>query len=449
MQRFLKRNLFSLNRNSRRFFCSKELVAKKEETLELNETQAKLHRINNSIPLSTVNPNVLNEAIKYKVFEDSISPTAEKIQKDIPQVGDHKSFREWVDEVVKQDKQDEILQTHGIVILKKKNDPFIKYGIDMHHYRNYHDREYVLDIQHELTKDLYEKQRVVDNLVEENKKAVDELIGYFDNQFKHVLSNKFSFLIYKNNYNKQDFKKLRKNLIKHILLTFGVSTLLASLNPLLLGLVVPEYFAILYSMIIFNRVVDEVILLEDKQQIIIRKFNFLGYRMEYPKDSHYIYNIRNLGKFHNKLLNLKDRSLSLIQRFLSNDQSQKELDNFKYFHEIKIDNRKFLIPADLTIQHKDTNEELILAILNKDLKYIYEYDYTKYHQDVSELKRMYEDYQKERAIKSHSVFQTEEEKLQQKYSKFKDNRDYADEYYSIALKRTDGTDGTYVNNGYR
>ena len=44
---------------------------------------------------------------------------------------------------------------------------------------------------------------------------------------------------------------------------------------------------------------------------------------------------------------------------------------------------------------------------------------------------------------------TQEEILKQENSSFQPNRDYFDSKYELTLKRTDGLDGTYINNGYR
>ena len=109
----------------------------------------------------------------------------------------------------------------------------------------------------------------------------------------------------------------------------------------------------------------------------------------------------------------------------------------------------FLLPADSSNQHEDTNEELILHILNKNINAILEYDYSKYENRVTELVKQMDLFNKNFAKKTHTSYYTEEEKLKEKYSNFVGNRDYADHSYEMTLKRADGVDGTYVDNGYR
>ena len=64
------------------------------------------------------------------------------------------------------------------------------------------------------------------------------------------------------------------------------------------------YISILLSFHIMNNLVDQIILYEDKQSVIIRKFNFLGFRRETPSR---LYNILELNygkKFKNFVINL-------------------------------------------------------------------------------------------------------------------------------------------------
>jgi hypothetical protein len=449
-----------------KLFCNKEkngseLIINNTENDNKNiqiskETLKKIEKINDKIPLDLFNKNTLHDAIRYKVFEDSIGPAVENIKKEVPEIQGHKEFRDWVDSVIDQDKQDEVLKTNGILILRKKTDPFFKYGIDTHNYRKFHDREYEIDVEEVLNKDLFEKQRVVDDFVEQNKHIMNDLIGYYNNRFKHAQHNKFSYLIYHNGYTKKDFRLLRLNLFKNIIITTGLSTFIGFMvHPILLVLLVQRYYSILYSFHILNNSVHEIILLENKLDIIIRKFNFLGFRKEYPKQINEITNISYLGKIYNKYINIKENGWFnyLTNKFnnkgnTNNEQSSK-VNNFMHFHKFKIDRKTYYIPADLSNQHPETNEELILAILNKNIKFITEYDYSKYEDRMNAIEESIEQFNKESYRKSHSVYYTKKDKLREEYSNFKNNRDYADEYYNVTLKRTDGLDGTYVDNGYR
>ena len=125
------------------------------------------------------------------------------------------------------------------------------------------------------------------------------------------------------------------------------------------------------------------------------------------------------------------------------------MDDFKVFHLIRSNNKFYYIPADLSNQHPDTNEELILNILNRNQKFVQEYDYTTYEDRVGKLKEALEEYKKEFAKKSHGMYVTEKEKMQAEYSNMAGNRDFADGQHELTQKRNDGLDGKFINNGYR
>src|SRR5690606_13635242 len=136
------------------------------------ELMKKLQKVNKIFPVESLDQKTISDIIKYKIFDDSVAPTVEKLKEDVPEISKHTEFREYIKSIIDQDKQEELLRKEGLVILKQKTDVLHKYGIDMHHYKNYQDREYEVDIQEVLTKDLFEKQRVVDNFVEENKEKI-------------------------------------------------------------------------------------------------------------------------------------------------------------------------------------------------------------------------------------------------------------------------------------
>ena len=91
-------------------------------------------------------------------------------------------------------------------------------------------------------------------------------------------------------------KKLKLNLAKSVISCSLISGLFYLINPYMLILLIPEYITLLYSFHIMNNLVDQIILYEDKQSIIIRKFNFLGFRRETPSK---LYNIKELNYSNN------------------------------------------------------------------------------------------------------------------------------------------------------
>ena len=63
------------------------------------------------------------------------------------------------------------LKKDGQVVFKDdaSNDLLDKVGITLEELRKIQDKHYEVDIEYELTRDLYEKQRVIDGYLEEHK----------------------------------------------------------------------------------------------------------------------------------------------------------------------------------------------------------------------------------------------------------------------------------------
>lgn len=432
--------------------------------------QTTLKKLAEHIPLEKISDESLRDMIKYKVFEDSISPTVNKISTAVPEISQHDKFRNFINEVIQNDLQEELKNKEGIIILKKKTDHLIKYGIDYHHYRNFHDRDYEVDLKEVLEKDLFEKQRVVDHFVEENKEKINEILGFYDNRIKFTKFNKFTYLVYQNNYLGK-INKIRFIFFKQICTTATLTALFSYFNPLLCLILVPEYFTIINTMVLLSKTIDQIILTENKQNVKIRVFNFLGFRREIPYSSYEITKMRYLRKFENNFLNFCDKGSLFVTRLLrrvfldknkrknknNSQQESKEnvnlddskYDNFRHFHLFTANGDTYYIPADLSVQHEDTNEELLLDILNNKNKKVLNYDYSEYEDRSQKVYELIENWKKEYATKSHSTYLTQEEKLQIKYSKYRANRDFSDKIRDLTLKRTDGLDGNFVDNGYR
>lgn len=417
-----------------------------------------MKKLNENIPLEKIPDETLKLLSEYKVFEDSVEPTIEKIKTKVPEIKDHLAFRNFIDEVIKNDLQDELRNKEGIIILKKKSDHLIKYGIDYHNLRNFEDRDYKVDVKDILEKDLFEKQRVIDDYIEENKEKMNEVLGYYENRIKFTKFNKFSYLIYQNNYLK-DINKIRLNFLRNIAATSILSIFAIAINPLLCIFLLPEYYSIVFSSYFLSKIVDQIILQENKQSIKIRTFNFLGFRREIPANKFEITKLRYYRKIENSFLNLKDKGFLYVGKMikrqikLEKENSKKteneEKDNFRFFHLIEANGQSFYLPADLSKQHEDTNEDLIIDILNSENNKILEYDYENYQDRSTEVFDLLESWKKEYAKKSHGSFTTEQEKLERDYAKYVPNRDFKDEHKDITFKRLDGHDGTFIDNGYR
>jgi hypothetical protein len=414
-----------------------------------NSVLKKLEKVNKIIPIESLDSKAINDILKYKIFEDSVAPTVDKLTTEVPEIAKHKEFVNWVKDVIDQDKQEEVLQKQGLVILKHKTDILHKYGIDIHNYKKYQDRDYEVDIEELLTKDLYAKQRVIDSFIEANKDKINELIGYYQSKIgKATRLNKYSYLIYQNNYTDKMYF-IKKGLLSNLAATAGLSVALYLFNPMLLLLLIPDYASILYTSTLLNNLVDQVILLEDKKTVVIRKFNFLGFRRELPANTIDILNIEYRKKIKNPFLSLENGLFFITRLFrrLLNGGNRK-YNNFKGFHNLIINSRNFYIPADNETQHEDTDEKLILAVMNKDIKFLANFDYSEFEDRLTQLNKSLEEYNRELAAKSHNSYFSEEDRLRMKYSKFLPNRDFKDIKYQSTLKRKDDTD-EYIDNGYR
>lgn len=269
-----KQSYLSINQKNN-FYFSQLIPSNKSNSNESDEQKEQL------LSKQTNEISVLNEldkqnkeiTDKYKIYIDSTKEVMEGLKEEVPEIKNHYEFTQYIKKVIDEERQDELLQKQGIVILKTKDNVMHKYRIDPHYYFKYLDRDYEVDIHNEQTKDLLEKQRVVDNYVENSKDEVQNLLGFWENRFKYTKHNKYKYLVYKNNYKMWDIQKV---LFKNISVLLPLSLVFAAVNPFLLVFLAPDYFAVLKMMGILNQTVDEIYLNEDKVTFIARRFNFLG-----------------------------------------------------------------------------------------------------------------------------------------------------------------------------
>jgi len=62
------------------------------------------------------------------------------------------------------------------------------------------DEDYYVDIEQELKKDLFEKQRVNDNFLIEHEEERKDLLGFYDNIYVKAEPNKYIHIIYANKF---------------------------------------------------------------------------------------------------------------------------------------------------------------------------------------------------------------------------------------------------------
>jgi hypothetical protein len=146
---------------------------------------------------------------------------------------------------------------------------------------------------------------------------------------------------------------------------------------------------------------------------------------------------------------MKDKGLFFLTRIFFRKKGNHN-DLFIRFHKLIVNYRLYYVPRDITEQHVETNEDLLVAIMNNNVKFLLEYDYSKYEDRNEKLTELLDEYLSLLAKKSHSEEHISAKyKKELEYCKYRPNRDFNDVYKEITLKRPDEIEGHYINNGYR
>jgi hypothetical protein len=144
--------------------------------------------------------------------------------------------------------------------------------------RKIQDKKYEIDIQYEQTRDLYEKQRVVDQFLEEHQEDKEILHGYYENNYSKSKMNKFLKFIYNNSY---DLSAVRLNLFASTFATGLATGCLGMIHPYLALLTIYDWYLLAaFSSQVVNRTVHMMTLHNNKYHIILNKTNFLGFETE-------------------------------------------------------------------------------------------------------------------------------------------------------------------------
>lgn len=111
-----------------------------------------------------------------------------------------------------------------------KNFILFKMDLSLEELRYIQDEDYYVDIEEWLKKDLYEKQRKIDNFVIEHEQERKELLGFYENIYYKATPNKFIHEIYINRYN---LNRIRASLSMGLFSVTCATILLSSINPFL------------------------------------------------------------------------------------------------------------------------------------------------------------------------------------------------------------------------
>lgn len=477
---------------------------------ELSINKSERNQDNKNITSLSPEEKLLQEAKEYKIFEDSLPEAVDQlVEKGLEEIKGHKEFRNKIKEIIDNDKQDDYFKQTGIVIFTKKTDPFYKSGLDSHNYlQNYRDKEYKVNIDEVLSRDLYEKQRVVDNYVEERKEKLNYLISSYNNKIKdYVEGNKFKYLIYKNPYCKEKISVLRNNLRSGIVanasLVFGFWYLGL---PILSIIVLPDLIKLYRNSIFFTSIINEVYLDTTRTKVILIKYriffkesyqhlssdkysisdffvyskDFINTELELPNDGksnidinssttaitykHGILRfivgvVQGLNRLYkNPFFPLSSYRQLLVDIFSkkknkkttnneSNDVSGLVKDQFKRFYSIGIKNDYLYIPSDVSEQHSYTQEDLTIALMNGEREKIVQYDFSGLEEHYSEAYKDYVTMRKLEASKRDEEYVTLEERKERDYCNYEPNYNFA--AFDQEIIKRDKSNGIYIDNGYR
>ena len=271
----------------------------------------------------------------------------------------------------------------GTILLDKEN-------ISLEVLRKIQDKKFEIDLQYEKTRDLFEKQRVIDPFLVEHEEDNLVMHGYYQNKYSQANMNKYLKFIYNNSY---DLKKVRFNLWASTFSTVVATAALALVNPYLCAVMLYDYYLLAaFSNQIVNRTVFEMILHNNKTHIILNKLNFLGYQTE-KKHIVMIRNIKYTGELKNEYLNFDftglppsiSKLMSLSTSYMQTDsttgdaksESITEKDTFKHFVSFMANNETFVIPMDNENFKKSViAEELMNHIIHGRQKGVMQYDYS-------------------------------------------------------------------------
>lgn len=178
--------------------------------------------------------------------------------------------------------------------------------INLGHLRYIEDRHYDVDLEYEKTRDLYEKQRVVDaflSLYEEENKLMNK---YYENTYKQSELNKFDYAVYENIYEPAE---LRFNFLLSTFSTVVLAGSLAVIHPALALLSIYDFFLLTKYSLILNSTVYFLTLRENKKQLTIGTLNFLGFLVKYSlaenRERVNLKDIKYVGRYENTFLNLE------------------------------------------------------------------------------------------------------------------------------------------------
>lgn len=265
--------------------------------------------------------------------------------------------------------EEEVAKDSSIMRSTEEAQLLRRMDMNLGHLRYIEDRHYDVDLEYEKTRDLYEKQRVVDSFLsvyEEENKLMNK---YYENTYKQSELNKFDYAVYENIYEPGE---LRFNFLLSTFSTLILAGSLAVIHPAFALLTVYDFFLLTKYSLILNSTVYHMTLRENKRQVTIGTLNFLGFLIKFDlaekRERISLKDIKYIGKFENTFLNLEITGLPpSFSRFRmkkeikqklekekvekqtgKKEESEEKLDlkGFRHFERFIAKNKIFMVPID-------------------------------------------------------------------------------------------------------
>ena len=320
-------------------------------------------------------------------------------------------------------------------------------GITLEELRKIQDKHYEVDIEYELTRDLYEKQRVIDNYLVEHKEDDQLLNQYYSNHYFKARLNKQKHLVY---YLPYSALSLRTNYRMMWFTTTLAAGCLAMIHPALSLLLGYEYFLLLKALRVMNQTTNLILLDTTKRHVLLSKLNFLGYETKPKQDRVSLQSIKYMGEYENTAVTMDNAGLlpSFAKYMRSTESDEEAKDNFRFFHKFMANNEIYLVAKDHSA-HREfcPSDALLMSVIKAKQKAVLDFDFSEMEAEAEKKMRERDEVIREILDFKQVDYIDKEAQKRRAYSPYHPNREFEGNKEHMKLKKID--DGTFVDNGYR
>ena len=181
-----------------------------------------------------------------------------------------------------------------------------------------------MDIEYELTKDLFEKQRVIDQYLVEHSEDNKLLNQYYQNDYASSKSNTQVSLTYLLPYHALD---LRFNYRMMWFTTSMAAAALAMVHPVLPSVLLYDFYLLFRATQVMNQTANTIVLDTTKRHVFLNKLNFLGYETAPSRSRISLRDIKYMGDFENKFVTMNNYGiLPSFAKFFKEAESKDDTD---------------------------------------------------------------------------------------------------------------------------